>query len=53
MLGSILVIAEAAALTLKVSPERQSSNVYKFCLAGFENETIPLSRILNCCTPHP
>ena len=51
--GSILAIAAAAALTFSVSPDRQSSNVYKFCLAGFENETTPLSTILNFCAPHP
>lgn len=51
--GSIFAIAEAAAVTFRVSPERQSSKVYKFCLAGFENETTPLSTILNFCAPHP
>jgi len=51
--GSIFAIAAAEAVTLRVSPERQSLKVYKLCRAGFENETTPLSTILNFCTPHP
>ena len=46
--GSIFAIAVAAAVTFIVDPDIQSSKVYKLCLAGFENDTTPLSTILNC-----
>lgn len=51
-LGSMRRMAAAAAWTL-FAFSMQSSNVYKFCRAGFEKLTFPLSTILNLSTPHP